>query len=393
MEGPRACRPDDFAETLDLLNSIFRAGMDQTLQTDYPLVFSHAGLSNMRIIAADGRVVSHSAVAPRQVLAGGDALRIGIIAPTATHPDYRHRGYGRACIEDCIRTMENLDCALSVLWTAEATFPFYHHCGYEAVASQGWAYYLDADTLGQFSAGAFEIVRYDPAGGRHLDAIMPMHEREPYRVARSREDYAALLALPKVSTYLAKRGREILGYLVYGQGVNKPGIIEGGGEQDALHSLARHLLRGHAAESPIQALVPLTSNPLGQLLEETVAAARRPIEDARGVGYQMVRINSLRALLEGMRHHLGERTRDLEADLSLVCGDSGEIVTLKMRRGVIDLSEEESQNQVSLSRRDLSRLIFGPHRGTPAVVVGDAAGGILSRVFPYSFAIPELDHC
>ena len=39
MEGPRACTAEDFEETMALLNSIFRAGSDQRLQTDYPLIF------------------------------------------------------------------------------------------------------------------------------------------------------------------------------------------------------------------------------------------------------------------------------------------------------------------------------------------------------------------
>ena len=59
MEGPRACTAEDFEETMALLNSIFRAGSDQRLQTDYPLIFRPSRFEYMRIIKEDGKVVAH----------------------------------------------------------------------------------------------------------------------------------------------------------------------------------------------------------------------------------------------------------------------------------------------------------------------------------------------
>ena len=393
MDGPRGCRVSEFAETMAFLNSVFRVGGVQDLRTDYPLVFDAARAANMRIVKADSRVVAHAAVAPRQVAAAGDSFSVGIIAPTATHPNYHHRGYGSACVVDCIRLMEELGCVLSVLWTQEATFPFYQRLGYKAVASQGWAYSLDPVAANRFAGDRFAIMQYVPADQGHLDGIMRLHERESQRIARSPAEYQSLFALPRITTYLAEKRREVLGYLMLGQGMNKPGIIEAGGEPAALEALVRQVLLEQVDDTPIQGLVPLAPCALGDLLEAKVGDTRRPIEEARGVGYQMVRVNMLRGFLEKISRHLWQGTAGLEGAVSLACTDTGETATISVSRDGVGISSEPAEDSLALSRRDLSRLFFGPHRGAPAVKLDGVGGEILNRVFPYHFTIWELDHC
>ena len=66
IEGPRACRPEEFDETLALINATFRPDSDQDILTDYPLIFNDGGLRYMRILKAAGQVVAHVPVAPRR---------------------------------------------------------------------------------------------------------------------------------------------------------------------------------------------------------------------------------------------------------------------------------------------------------------------------------------
>lgn len=106
MDGPRACREDEFDEVIALINSVFRAESDQDIRADYPLVFNQAGLEYMRIVRVDGQIVAHMPVAPRGIRIGGDGFTAAIISPTLSHPDYRHRGYATACLRDCVRIME-----------------------------------------------------------------------------------------------------------------------------------------------------------------------------------------------------------------------------------------------------------------------------------------------
>ncbi|MXY43376.1 MAG: GNAT family N-acetyltransferase, partial [Dehalococcoidia bacterium] len=203
MEGPRACTQEDFEETMALLNSIFRAGSDQRLQTDYPLIFRPSRFEYMRIIKENGKVVAHVPVAPREVIVNDDRFTVGIISPTGTHPDYRHRGHGTRCLRDCLRIMNENDWPVSVLWTREATFPFYQNSGYEPVGPQAKGYPLSPSEYETFERGSYDISLYNPSNPEHLDAVMAIHEPESLRIGRTRDDYAHYFNLHKMSTLLA----------------------------------------------------------------------------------------------------------------------------------------------------------------------------------------------
>ena len=249
VDGPRACCASEFEEVIALINQVFRAGTDQDIRTDYPLVFNHSKLEYMRILKVGGRVVAHVPVWPREAVVGDDRLRFGIISPTVTHPDYRRRGYATLCLRDCVRIMEDEDVPVSVLWTLEATFPFYQQSGWEAVASQGWLYQLHPEEHTLFESGPFDVVQYDSS--EHADAfeaMMKLHDAEPHRIARTTEEYRALFSLPRTTTFLAMNGTEVVAYLMFGEGVNKPGIIESGGDISGLETLVRHVLLERAAD-------------------------------------------------------------------------------------------------------------------------------------------------
>ena len=392
MDGPRACREREFEEVLSLVNRVFRQGSDQDIRTDYPLVFDRSRVEYMRILKSDGKVVAHVPVAPREVIVGDDRFKVGIISPTATHPDYRRLGYATRCLRDCIRIMEEQECVVSVLWTLEATFPFYQHSGWEAVGSQGWVYQLQAQERDLFKAREFNVIRYDPTSAQHLDAIMGTHDAEPYRIARAPSDYRALFSLPKTSTYLAVKEQGLVSYLMVGEGVNKPGLVEGGGDPEGLEALVRRVLTERVSGQEIQALAPLTPSGLGGLLQTKVPGSRQPIEAAKGVGYQMMRINNLEKLLRQIGNHLRRKSSGVRGDLCLVCSDNGEAVTLRFRDGDADVSSGRSGEQVVLSRRQLAQLIFGPHPATRPFEAEGRAGEILQQVFPFYFPIWELDH-
>ena len=393
MEGPRGCKKEEFEEVIALINSVFREGTDQDISTDYPLVFNKSQLKNMRIIKEDDRVVCHIPVVPREVVASDDRFTIAIIGPTVTHLDYRQRGYGTLCLRDCIHIMEEKGYDLSVLWTEEATFPFYQKSGWEAVASQGWLYHLDLVDAELFQGRSFDLLEYDPINENYIDDIMRLHEAEPYRIIRWPSDYRALSALPNITTCLAMEKREIVAYLTFGEGMNKPGIIESGGKLTGLEALVRKVLLERGSAEGIDALIPLTSSALGHLLKNKRAGEKYPIEEKGAVGYQMVRVNSLRSFLRKIKNYLVKKTVDLEDDLSLICKESGEEVTLKFCDGEVNFPTEKSQNQVVLSRREISQLIFGPYRAVESTKAKGGAGEILERIFPYYFPIWEIDHC
>ena len=392
IDGPRACQASEFEEVIALINQVFRAGTNQDIRTDYPLVFNRSKMEYMRILKVDGVVVAHVPVWLREAVVGDDRLRIGIISPTVTHPDYRRRGYATLCLQDCIRIMEEEGSPVSVLWTLEATFPFYQQSGWEAVGSQGWLYQLRPEEHELFESGPFGIVQYDPRNADSFNAMMNFHNAEPHRIARSIEEYRALFSLPQTMTFLAMNGGEMVAYLMFGEGVNKPGLIEGGGDVEGLETLVRHVLLERAADSEIQVLLPLIPSSLGQLIEEKKPGSGRPIEEAKGVGYQMMRVNSLEKLLRQIENHIRSRSAGLRGEVCLVCRETDEAVTLKFCDGDVDLSTERSAETVVLTRRQLTQLIFGAHPAAKPVECSGVTGEILQTIFPFYVPIWELDH-
>jgi len=391
VDGPRACRDSEFDEVISLINRVFRAGTDQDIRADYPLVFDRSKMDYMRVVRVDGKIVSHVPVAPREAVVAGDVFIAGIISPTVTHPDYRRRGYATLCLRDCVRIMEEEDWPVSVLWTVEATFPFYHNSGWEAVGPQGWVYRLTPEDADLFEAGEFEVTCYDPKDVGHLDAIVRIHDAECCRISRSRPEYKALLSLPKTRTFLAMKGTEAVAYLMLGQGMNKPGLIEGGGEADGLEALAHHVLRERGGRE-IQALAPLIPTALGKLLETRKPVGRRPIEEADGVGPQMMRLNSLEGLLRRIGNHLSSRSKGMRGEVCLVCRESNEAVTLGFDDGLVGVSAGRTPDAVVLSRRQLTELIFGPYTTVKPLDIHAKARDLLERVFPFYFPVWELDH-
>ena len=392
IDGPRACRASEFEEVIALINQVFRAGTNQDIRTDYPLVFNHSKMEYMRILKVDGVVVAHVPVWLREAVVGDDRLRIGIICPTVTHPDYRRRGYATLCLQDCIRIMEEEGSPVSVLWTLEATFPFYQQSGWEAVGSQGWLYQLRTEEHEFFESGPFGIVQYDPKNADSFNAMMNFHNAAPHRIARSIEEYRALFSLPQTTTFLAMNGGEMVAYLMFGEGVNKPGLIEGGGDVEGLETLVRHVLLERAADSEIQVLLPLIPSSLGQLIEEKKPGSGRPIEEAKGVGYQMMRVNSLEKLLRQIENHIRSRSAGLRGEVCLVCRETDETVALKFCDGDVDLSTERLAEAVVLTRRQLTQLIFGAPPAAKPVEYSGVTGEILQTIFPFYVPIWELDH-
>ena len=66
---------------------------------------------------------------------------------------------------------------------------------------------------------------------------------------------------------------------------------------------------------------------------------------------------------------------------------------MTFRDGDVNIGAGPLAHDVALSRRDVARLVFGPHRAARPVEVDGPAGDVLRALFPYYFPIWELDHC
>jgi hypothetical protein len=273
--------------------------------TDYPLVYAPTNLRNVRVLRADGELVSVVPVLPRNAVLRGQPIRVGIISPTATAPAHRHRGYASRCLASAIEAMDEGDCALSVLWTLVETFPFYEHAGYHPIPFQGTAYRLGARDASRFDADpAVTIAPLEVADVAALDAIRDLHDADAdgEGIRRDAAEARALFALPRMRTLVARRDGRVVAYLVASEAVNKPGLIEAGGDPAAIESLIRQELAARPARATVDAHSLARPTVLGAVLERRVPERRRVVEDGL-----MVRVNDVAALLGGRPP--AERTR------------------------------------------------------------------------------------
>jgi predicted N-acetyltransferase YhbS len=343
IDGPRAARADDVPEIIALVDAEMRAGSDQSLLTDYPLVYAASNLHNVRVLRIDGELVSVVPVLPRDALIAGRRTRIGVISPTATAPGHRHRGYATCCLESAIEAMRAEGCALSVLWTLVATFPFYEHSGYHAVRYHGVAFELAAADASRFAPDPSVTIRtLDPADEPAVDAVRRMHERDEDTIRRRPQEYPALLDLPRMQTLLAIREGRPQGYLVVSSASNKPGIIEAGGDRPAIATLIHRVLTRLDPGATIEAHVNRAPSALSLVLDRRVPERRTLVPAG-----MMVRINDLGALLG-------------------------------------------SEPDLSLGRAEWAAALFGSHPARPFVPPATLAAGV-GVPLPLDLSIPVLD--
>ena len=200
------------------------------------------------------------------------------------------------------------------------------------------------------------------------------------------------LNLHKMSTLLAHENGRIVAYLLLTRGRNKPGFVEGGGDAGALEALYHQALLLRGTDDSAHAVVPLNPTSFGDVLE-----ARKPgtsvLDTESDVGFQMMRVNSLPSLISKITGHLRRRSAEgVEGTVRLVCKDDGEAVTISLRKGDAEVSSERSGDPVVLTRRQLTKLIFGPHPAADPITADGEAGEVLDAIFPFYFPVWELDH-
>jgi len=301
----RSICDEKLTQLSNLLDDVFRWSRgvnDQHIFTDFPLVFSPSNRHNCCVIIEDGKVVSHAALWERELVVDDVRLKVGEIVVVATHPDYRLRGYASSLMRDLQATMHDENYDMGILWTGVPDF--YSKLGWETNTPRGWMVEMAGarlPTAEEIGRSKFETCPYDEV--RHLDGIIALHGRERVRFARSRDDFAALLALPKVKVWVATRNEEVDAYLVYGNAMNKRGIIEYGGDPDGILALTAHVLKRQPSSADTRILVyHLWPDLIARLSE--LGARKRPLESSKGGGYEMIYVVNTSSVTPRVREQL-----------------------------------------------------------------------------------------
>src|SRR6478672_3282938 len=100
-EGPMGLPEGRMEELVSLANRVFRSSGGDMGQ-EYPLVFDPTAPEGMRVIAEDGKLVSHVGICIRDASLLGTPLRIASIGAVCTDPAYRGRQFASSLMEDAI---------------------------------------------------------------------------------------------------------------------------------------------------------------------------------------------------------------------------------------------------------------------------------------------------
>lgn len=381
-DGPRGCTKAELPGLIAVVDEAMRQGSGQTILTDYPLVYLDNNLDNLIVIKVNHEVAAVVPFVPRSIAVGASRFLIGIISPTATSPTHRKKGYGLRCLERCIARMTEAGCDLSVLWTKTETFPFYEKGGYQGVRSQGWIYPCIGRDAAIFRNNGEHIMEYDPSTRQYLPDIQRLHECEATGVQRAADEYPILFSLPRMKTYIAFRGQRPVAYLVFSQAINKPGMIEGGGDVAGLETLVNHLLTQGAMDQVIDAYDCLTPTVFGTLLAAKIPEAKQAVE----AGPMMIRINHMHRFLQKISPWLERRNGPVDRDWSWKISDTGEVISFHFRQQRLNLDAEVMSDHMEMTLREWTSVIFGAHPARPVAVPKH-----LVNLFPLYFPIWKLD--
>jgi len=279
MTAPRPAAPDDLPQIIDLLDTIFRREKginDQSVLTDFPLLFAEENLRNCRVIERDGRIVSHAAVWPRMFDFKGRAIGVGIIMLVATETESRRQGLAAELMRDLQAAMPGLGCQLGLLWTGMPEF--YQTLGWKTVDTPGWI------ASGSSTNGdrRLQVVDFDPS--RHLDSVDRLHRSHLPHSRRTLHESARLLTLPKCPVLVGEADGVAVAYLVDGRATNKRGLIEYAGNAHDIWELVQHVA---SSRGPQRLLVFPTHVELAGIALEADWSIE-PLRSSKGIGDEML---------------------------------------------------------------------------------------------------------
>jgi len=186
-------------------------GAAPTYGEEWPRIYCQENLENLRMLRADGRIVSSAAIYPHEVRFGDARLRVGGITGVATDSAYRRRGYATRLMHACIERLAELGCHLSLLGSGVPSW--YRKLGWEYAGlersyqfSRGNRHLLPMNTdleMRTVADGDFEALAAIHAaralgGVRSADLLRSMWSPTPGAAARVALRAADARAYPRV---------------------------------------------------------------------------------------------------------------------------------------------------------------------------------------------------
>jgi predicted N-acetyltransferase YhbS len=187
VDGPRALRPDEWQQVQSLVDSTF----GRAVYADYPQLFNQANRPNLRVIAVDGRVVSHVGFNRRPATLLGCRVDVACVGGVATASEYRGRGFASALFEDACARAAAGGADLMLVSGARG---LYRRAGCRRVG-RDFEYALTPQYAPRLrSLGEDVEVEAVTSASAATAELAPLYLTEPVRFLRPREDWEWALA-------------------------------------------------------------------------------------------------------------------------------------------------------------------------------------------------------
>jgi predicted N-acetyltransferase YhbS len=210
-DGPRALRDDEWPQLDALVSAVFRPSMFQ----NYPQLFDRANRANLRVVAEDGKVVTHVGMTQRAASLQGCRIDVACIGAVATYDAYRGRGFASAAFQDCCdkAAADGVDVML-----ISGGRGLYTRVGCRQVG-RDYDVALERETAGVLSADGCDLVACGPDD---VPALRAIHAQEGVRFIRPRDDwrwfFASRVAMnTPADLWGVRRGGALQAYLLVHQ--------------------------------------------------------------------------------------------------------------------------------------------------------------------------------
>lgn len=180
IDGPRGLMPEELDKLMeDVVNLVYNPRMRGV----FPTLFCKENADHLRIIGADGKIVSLIGVVVRDMVINGCRISVGNVGAVGTHEDYRKRGYAWAIFEDAMDKFraEGVD-----MFLVSGFRSLYHLHGCTHVGKV--ARYKVTRGMGLPEIG----VEARPFNSDDLPAWAALHRSEPVRFHRPYDDFRKL---------------------------------------------------------------------------------------------------------------------------------------------------------------------------------------------------------
>lgn len=371
--GPRLLESKEFDELMTMLDRCFSYEQDG-MAAHFPFVYNPKYPERHAVITIDGEIVAHAACVPETLSIGdGNTVSCCGIGGVATAKPHRGNGYMSRLLEFWLDRIDNKEVPLVELGGDRKR---YGRFGWEP-AGRDAIYTIDPGSVSDTSDKGDVFVYHGDEST--LRALRRLHCRDPLRIIRDGEAARTIYDQRGLETLVYSEGEGPQAYLSFSRASRRRSIKEIGGDIEGIESLLAYLFERYDSEM-LSAYVHPTAR-YNELLG--TIASRWRTQPSR-----LLNIRDLPMLTETyasiLERRWNRRSSTAEGTITLGIDEDENAIRVAYGLGSLSVTPFESNPELSLDRRAMTRLLFG---GEGRMNRLKSAYPILDALFPIDYYV------